>query len=104
MTPAYIIDLKGHSEDRDIRVVSEATWKWIHTSAKPGESSWREKIPDGPNENGDKTANLTIGSYENDRALQCAALASWFESTREARKWAKDNGYEIEDHYSGFIY
>lgn len=55
---------------------------------------------------------MTIGSYENDRALAAACTADdidgdlpqSFDSVKDAMKWAKEKNVEIVDEYHGCIY
>lgn len=49
--------------------------------------------------------NVTIGSAQNDRALQMVVGDTFtFESTRDAVAYAKSNGIDIVDSFNGLFY
>jgi hypothetical protein len=119
--PAYLVVLEGQG-DAYVLLIDQATWDWINSdipeSAK-GEGEWDETFlaPEAVRkahaEYGDGVS-ITIGSYQNDRALAATEAALWTnhlgdasdvtDDIQYARRWAKDNGYEIRDTFNGGIY
>jgi hypothetical protein len=114
----YLIVLEGQG-DVSVALVDYETWEWIN-SPKPesakGERAWDEfKMAPEYVQNtlmkyGDDKLIITIGSFQNDRALAASTDgAVWFQygeydDIQAAKEWASVNGYDIEDEFHGYIY
>lgn len=104
MADKYLIVLRGQG-DTAVTLAEAAAKQWIERPPKPGKTGWKEKIPTAviANHNPDyKTAEVTIGSYDNDRALYCPGDS--FDTVKAAFDFAKKNGHNIIDEYHGYIY
>lgn len=102
-TQKFLIVLTG-SEDIDVRLVNAAAEEWLGLDGHPTKSGWRETIPPAVMEGfrGRKTAEITIGSFENDRALQCPG--EHFDSIVALVKHCRDHDIELIGEFIGFIY
>lgn len=118
-TKMGLVSLSGQG-DHYFALVPQDIIDWINREDTPGrhagESAWFDDATppalrtalahDTSCVNG--CANVTIGSYENDRALVAvtseADCVKCFDSVREMTKWAADNGVEIVDEFYGCIY
>jgi len=109
----YCIILKGQG-DQTIFFVEEDLWDWIHSDPMPGAISWFEPWPNRLQEaikESPKGARISIGSYENDRALQVSIyvnvpfnVAEDVDMQEEINQWCVDNNVTIVDYYYGYIY
>jgi hypothetical protein len=84
-------------------LVPLAVTDWICSDPK-NKDHWREKIPGT-----DEYAEVTIGTYENDRALHVVSteregFAEHFNSAREALTYVRDKDVDLLDVYSGLVY
>jgi hypothetical protein len=123
----YAVCLSGQGDTYEA-IVDADIWEWIvgppKSSQKAGvfglhqvisENSWPvdedpgvpQKVLDAIAEE-DGEPDITIGSYENDRAmLVCAydALCIYKGEDRgDARMWARDNNADIIETFEGYIY
>lgn len=94
----YIVSLSG-VKDEDIRVVGQSTWDWIHSEHVGEGSSWPEVDPVSC-----KTVNVTCGSPDNDRAIQCEALKDGFHDVVSALTYLRSTGLRYAGTYKGCIY
>jgi hypothetical protein len=105
MADKYLIILNGQG-DTDVILAEAAAQSWI-TGPAPrfSRGAVKEKIPAtviSTHKVGSKTIEITIGSYENDRALQCPG--DHFGSVKDALEFVKKNGHNVVDEYHGCIY
>jgi hypothetical protein len=115
MSDYYLLRLGGQG-DQILTVVGPATWEWIH-SMPPAEllerHAMREKIPPPAlEENREltggisrhrKTVDITIGSWQNDRALDAPGLT--FHDDQALDDWReKNNIMRFKGTYVGCIY
>lgn len=95
-----LVILQGQG-DTDIRLANAAANEWFDQPFEQDE----EQIPPAVLE-GHKVKNETIevtpGSCDNDRAIQCPGIA--FSSLVDVFKYCKENDIEISDEYHGCIY
>lgn len=109
----YLIILTGQG-DTEIKVVDQETWDWIKSS-NPGKpkntkkNSWFDQlVPKSQLDKIGEVPYITIGSFENDRALWSRNADGYqeyyYDTVIEAMKDIKKNGHEFEDEYSGEIY
>jgi hypothetical protein len=95
----YIVYLSDQS-DRFVYIVEKPIWDWINSEAKAKDKkSWLEQIPGS-----DEFIPVTIGSFENDRALRYMGHAKIYYSLSEAVKAIVDNGHVLVDTYEGYCY
>ena len=117
----YLICLTDGGGDTYITLANYAAKEWIESPFDSSKGSdYEEEIPaavcegmddyiDSPDTDDDgivtynpRKANITIGSYDNDRAIACPGIS--FSRTAEAFKYAKANDMEIVDGYHGYSY
>lgn len=110
----YLLNLNGGG-DTHIILVTEAVWDWI---CSPYISS-QEKVPEAvlleakrhespafddefcnPDEDG--LYYVSMGSYENDRAMGAPGHSFW--TMKEAFEFIKDNDIEIIEEFDGYLY
>lgn len=118
----YLIVLQGQG-DEYVAVVDQETWDWInsdipqsaHDDDASAWSEWelmpvrtRNALIANTRKGDEADPLITIGSYENDRAMAvCTASgAALYDApdVADAKKWVKDNGYMIVETYRGCIY
>lgn len=116
---AYLLVLQGQG-DEYATLVDKETWDWINSPPPKNRTSngWSELsimpkwIRDACKKSGDDPC-ITIGSYQNDRALVAsmsegngifADMDSYGASEKNARQFAEENGYTIVAEYEGCIY
>lgn len=102
MKDLYLV-LVMDGSDAQTALVEETAFDWIE-SAVPrqgrGKSSWREKIPGT-----DTPVQITVGSYENDRAIHLIAESKkTFDSITEAIQACYAEGNQIAGDYIGMSY
>ena len=106
----YLINLSGGG-DTTKSLVTEDVWNWINSGYNSDKSSYYEDLSE-PIKEQMKLHNkyapncssimVTIGSYDNDRAIQAPGIE--FSSTKELMKYIKENDIEIVEEYEGCIY
>jgi hypothetical protein len=113
----YLVELSGQGDHYRF-LVSEKIIDWINSRVTPGregdESCWSDTAT--PTEFGEE-AHLTIGSYQNDRAMHLLGRACRadfllgndvreFLSVVEMVEWAKENDVAIDEDsgFEGYIY
>lgn len=118
MKRGYLIILTGQG-DTDIRLANAEAKEWIESAPPAGhDGAWEEEIPaavcegqeiDSPDTDGEgnvtydpRKPQITIGSYDNDRALACPGIP--FDSVRAAMRYATEHDIEIVGEYHGCIY
>lgn len=113
----YLVTLQGQG-NTECRIVDEESWNWLCSdSGKPSEDAtyWDDpNVPSAVVERRkvaglEEPIEITSGSWENDRALQCPAIIidgneMLFWSVADAIKAAKEHGMDIEKSYEGCIY
>ena len=114
----YLIVLTGQG-DTFIKVVDEETFEWIvsddlgQPKGEEDASSWEDQLVPASQiekikeEEGEyDPLRITIGSYDNDRALAAKPCGDYdtYYSIKEAMKAIKSHGDELEDEYQGYIY
>ena len=113
----YCIELEGQG-DKEIKLVSKEVFNWINSRnlGRPdgcNDSGWIDQI--APQEVKDYQAKndgevyITIGSYDNDRALLAPPLTigeveAIFFHTRELVDFCKSHDCDIIDTFEGCIY
>ena len=100
MITKHLVVLEGGG-DRDIGFVTAQQWEWIHSDPPgDGKSGWQEADPETK-----RRVTVTIGSYENDRAIHALTNARRFDTERQARVFAgKQRWIVSDDEYHGCIY
>lgn len=103
----------GGQGDIEYKVVGPETWKWI-TSPRPnfGNNTYLDEIiPLGalhefslldPQGQSNFSEQITIGSWENDRAIY--ARGKDFDNMKDLLDWIKQNNMTVDDEYHGCIY
>ena len=113
----YILILTGQG-DTYIHLVTKKVWNWIHSTelGRAGEhmTSWPDQTTPQViiNENDGELQHITIGSYQNDRALACPLnmfpdiqLSSHFEfDVANLSAAVHIAGHELGETYNGYIY
>lgn len=115
MKDVYCISLSGGG-DTYIYFVDEESWRWI-TSPPPKGLRTAGHLPDTQcpptqlklmkleDPDMEDFPDITIGSYENDRALACRPTeGDTFYSVAVAIKYATKHNLNIVDDYQGYIY
>jgi hypothetical protein len=107
----YLVVLEGGG-DIQVTLVNKAVWDWIDLPFDSLESGYYEAVPqavldearrhDSESYFKDGTMRVTVGSYDNDRAL--FAPGRRFDEVDEAHEYAKANNVDIVDTYEGCIY
>ncbi len=107
----YLVALDGGG-DLQVTLVTQAVWDWIDLPFGSPDSSYCEAVPPAVLEEAkrhgtesyfkDGTMRITVGSYDNDRAL--FAPGRQFDDVEDAHEYAKENKVDIVDTYEGFIY
>lgn len=107
----YLIVLEGQG-DTDIILANPAAEAWISKPAKFGKSCWKETIPaavlagheldDADDDYDPRKPEITIGSYDNDRALSCPG--EHFGSMKELMSYCSKHNITITGEYHGYIY
>lgn len=104
----YLINLSGGG-DTTKSLVTEDVWNWINSDYNSDKSSYYEDLSEPIKEQmrlhkNDNCSSImvTIGSYDNDRAIQAPGIE--FRSTKELIKYLKENDIEIVEEYEGCIY
>lgn len=107
MTNKYMITLSGGG-DTDVFFVDKPVFDWINSGIPAhaaGKGSWVEKMPGVENDDEDNDPFVTIGSYDNDRAIYAGSqCADRFSSVGDGLKYAKRQNFNIVDTYEGMIY
>jgi hypothetical protein len=103
MKKMYLIILQGGG-DTEIKLVNYAAKAWIES---PYPARGKETIPkkvreDFEDEYEETTIHVTSGSGDNDRAM--AVQGYYFDSTKSAHQYAKENSMTIENEYHGYLY
>lgn len=114
----HLMVLQGQG-DTIVSLLNVEHYQWILSRETPGrkskESSWSDTAcppdlfkaikADDPDIE-DEGVPVTIGSYQNDRAMYSYGVAEYTgDSVTEAVQWAKANGHELADgEYHGCIY
>ena len=107
MTKMFLISLSGQG-DTDLKLVTQEVWDWVLTPFNGKGSGYTETVPKAVQEemmkhNGEVyEVNVTIGSYENDRALQAPGVS--FRTHKELIEYVKKNSVEIVEEFDGYIY
>jgi hypothetical protein len=115
----YLIILTDQG-DTKIKVVDQETWDWINSDDLgrhpnlEGASSWTDLlVPQSQlkkilDDNNGYHPHLTIGSWQNDRAMwSCNAdgyVEGYYGSVEDAMEAIEKNGHELTDEYHGSIY
>lgn len=112
----YLIELTGQG-DLQMALVTQEVWDWINSPMPAGLREAGGMLDPATPEcvrlsNDNYGAYITIGSWENDRALAAAssdagAIMDFYDSPRaegQFRKEIEEAGYEIADEYHGYIY
>jgi hypothetical protein len=109
--PAYLLVLSDH-ECTSVSIVSRAVWDWIHGKYESDKPFYKECVPADVlaevKERGDSESfaggkfRITVGSYENDRAL--SAPGHEFDEVVDAMKYAASHNLDIKETYHGCIY
>jgi hypothetical protein len=109
----YIVSLAGQG-DVDIKVVDAATYNWIigPQGDPKGKSGWKDKLcPESQRELMEAEGwkfppEVTIGSYENDRAILARPMKGYasYQSITAAVKAIKKKGDKLDGDYEGLIY
>jgi len=126
MQERYLIELRGGG-DTYIHLVEKEVFDWVTSSEQPGrkagDSSWFEteehvpkviwdsimKCPEA-NDWFPDGLDVTIGSYNNDRALHLGStfgeddLFPSFNTTAEMMEWVNKNNIRVVDSFAGYIY
>lgn len=107
MTKMFLISLSGQG-DVDLKLVTQEVWDWILTPFNGKGSSYSEVAPKEVQDEMIKhngkvyDVSVTIGSYENDRALQAPGISFW--GHKELIEYVKNNNIEIVEEFEGYIY
>jgi len=110
----YMITCIGQG-DTEITIVDQETWDWIFSpwpKTLKGKNSGEDIVPKAVlkkmrkwYEDDSFKPEITIGSYENDRALQAPSVnGEKFYSMKDALKFIKDKKIKIADSHEGYIY
>lgn len=116
-TGVYLLTLEGGG-DRYLTVVNKETYEWITSedlgqpAGSQGKSSWEDQLVPPSQVEPLKSAGLyplriTIGSYDNDRALAARPMEGYerdYDSIRELMAAIRKNRHELIDEYDGCIY
>lgn len=109
----HLITLSGGG-DTYHKLVGPATFEWLFHDFESTKSGYYEKIPqtvqdefsafdtNWKKENKEGEIQITIGSYDNDRAMHAIGLD--FDSASKACKWAISRGIELGEEYDGCVY
>ena len=104
-TDVFLIVLEGQG-DVDVGLVNQETWNWIHSDYKSEDNSYKEDIPqsilDTYDDNYGTKINVSIGSFDNDRALQSPKIS--FSSIKDAMSYIQENNCKLVDEFFGCIY
>lgn len=102
MEKRYLLVLSGQG-DTSITVVDQEGWDYLKLPEPEwkGETSVDEKCPGV-----DEPVQVTIGSWDNDRAIHLWASDRYptFDTLKQAMKNIKANNAELADEYHGCIY
>lgn len=102
MKNLYIVTVLDGS-DAQTALVEENVFDWVGSNIPrqgQGKSSWHEKIPGT-----DTRVQISVGSYENDRAIHLIAQAEvTFDSITEAVQACYAEGNQIAGDYIGMAY
>lgn len=113
----YCVELEGQG-DKEIKLVSKEVFDWINSRdlGRPdgcSDSGWidqtaPQEVKDYHTKN-DGEVYITIGSWNNDRALLAPAttingIEACFWSTKELVDFCKSQDCDIEDTFEGCIY
>lgn len=107
MTKMFLISLSGQG-DVDLKLVTKEVWDWILTPFNGKSSGYSEVVPKEVQDemikhNGSvDEVFVSIGSYENDRALQAPGISFW--GHKELIEYVKNNNIEIVEEFEGYIY
>lgn len=112
----YLITLEGQG-DIYIKPVDEETFNWVTSNdeGRPAgaenESGWEDQLVPASQRTkmeaaGDWPVEITLGSYDNDRALFAHPSGDYdtYYTLKEAFKAIRQHGDEVVDEYHGYIY
>lgn len=109
----HLVTLSGGC-DTYHKLVGPKTFDWLFSDYESNDSSYNEEIPTEVAEefsvfeanwkkyNESVTIHVSVGSTDNDRAIQCVGMD--FDSASKACKWAIENGIELGEEYDGCSY
>lgn len=104
-TNVFLIVLEGQG-DIDVGLVNQETWDWIHSGYNSNNHAYEEHVPqtilDAYEEKYGKKITISIGSYDNDRAIQSPKIS--FSSIEEAMSHIEKNNCTLVDEFFGCIY
>jgi hypothetical protein len=99
----YLIVLTGQG-DTYVTLANAAAKDWIEAPRMRG-LAWEEEIPaavlDG-HKTEQKTATVTCGSHDNDRALACPGKS--FDTLVEALEYIRENNIKLVGEFHGCVY
>lgn len=113
----YMLVMQGGG-DTEVKVVTKVIWDWVINPERPGrkgaatdwlDTSTPESVKMRLSIDGNSW-RVTIGSYENDRALLACGIDVLYESYGDvsdivqAVEWIKDNGHTLDETWEGCIY
>ncbi len=111
MKKLHLVTLSGGG-DVYHKLVGPKTFEFISSewSSPDGSNSYDEIIPEEvkeeiqclSGETSDDSIHITIGSFDNDRAIQLDGKD--FDSATQAVKWAVKSGVELGEEYDGCVY
>jgi hypothetical protein len=107
----YLVVLEGGG-DITVALVAESVWQWIDLPFESQDSGYYEDVPPAVLVEAEKHGRLSwfkdgklrisVGSYDNDRALAAPGLQ--FDDLESAEAYAAANKVQIEGTYDGCIY
>ncbi|KVP39700.1 hypothetical protein [Burkholderia ubonensis] len=107
----YLVVLEGGG-DINVALVAECVWQWIDLPFESQESGYYEDVPEAVLAEAEKHGRrdwfrdgklrISIGSYDNDRAISAPGLQ--FEDVESAQAYAAANNIQIDGTYEGCIY
>lgn len=118
---AYVVILREIGGEKTIKFIDKETWDWIHSPCpKFTQGSAYDVVPMnvlnrikancpdddyGPN---DDSVLITIGSYENNRAIYAPSITGWpvfcGYLISPAKQWANNNNIRVLGFYDGVMY
>lgn len=107
----YLIVLEGGG-DITVALVAGSVWQWIDLPFDSSESGYYEDVPaavlaeaakhGSASRFPDGKLRISVGSYDNDRAMAAPGLQ--FDDVESAEAYAAANEVKIEGTYEGYIY
>lgn len=97
----YLVSLTGHG-DVEVGLVDKILFDWIDSDYGGESTSYMEDVPKNSISSEPMKITVTIGSYDNDRAIMCPKIT--FSSMKEVLAYCKQNNCTIVDEYHGAIY